>query len=65
MKQFTLSSLIQETHEDIKPLPNIKCVEKPNFVSLLESEDNEEEVDEVYEEVDEEIDLDYDDLKGF
>ena len=60
MKQFTLSSLIQETHEDIKPLPNIKCVEKPNFVSLLESEDNEEEVDEV-----EKIDLDYDEVKSF
>ena len=62
VKQFTLSSLIQETHEDIKPLPNIKCVEKPNFVSLPESEDNEEEeeVDEV-----EKVELDYDELKSF
>ena len=60
MKQLTLSSLIQGTHEDIKPLPNIKWVEKPNFVSLPESEDNEEEVDKV-----EEVDLDYDDLKSF
>ena len=60
MKQLTLSSLIQGTHEDIKPLPNIKWVEKPNFVSLPESEDNEEEVDKV-----EEVELDYDDLKSF
>ena len=60
VKKVTFSSLIQETHEDIKLLPNIKCVEKPSFVSLLESEDNEEEVDEV-----EKIDLNYDDLKSF
>ena len=60
MKQFTLSSLMQETHEDIKPFPNIKCIEKANFVSLPESENNEEEVDEV-----EKVDLDYDDLKSF
>ena len=48
---------MQESHEDITPLPNIKCVEKPNFFSLPESEDNEEEADEV-----EKGDLDYDDL---
>ena len=60
VKQFTLSSLMQETLEDIKPLPNTKCIEKPNFISLPESEDNEEEVDEV-----EKIELDYDDLKSF
>ena len=57
LKQFTLLSLMQESHEDITPLPNIKCVEKPNFFSLPESEDNEEESDEV-----EKGDLDYDDL---
>ena len=51
---------MQETQEDIKPLPNIKCIEKPNFVSLPEPEDNEEEIDEV-----EKVDLDYDDLKSF
>ena len=50
---------MQETHEDIKPLRNIKCTEKQNFISLPESEDNEE-VDEV-----EKIELDYDDLKSF
>ena len=38
LKQFTLSSLMQESHEDIAPLPNIKCVDKPNLFSLLESE---------------------------
>ena len=46
VKQFTLSLLMQESHEDIKPFPNIKWIEKPNFVSLPESEDNEKEVDE-------------------
>ena len=49
-----------EKHEDIKPLPNTKCVEKLNFVSLPESEDNEVEADEV-----KKVDLDYDDLKVF
>ena len=51
---------MQESHEYIAPLPKIKCLEKPNFFSLPESEDNEEEVDEVYK-----VDLDYDDLKCF
>ena len=60
LKQFTLSALMQESHEDIASLPNIKCVDKPNFFSLLESEDNEEEVDEV-----EKVDLDCDGLKSF
>ena len=53
-------SLVQELHEDIKPFLNLKCLEKPNFVSLPESEDNEVEVDEV-----EKVDLGYDDLKCF
>ena len=61
LKQFTLSSLMQESNEDITPLPNIKCVEEPNFFIILpESEDNEEEVDEI-----EKVDLVYDDLKSF
>ena len=52
---------MQETHEGIKSLLNIKCVEKPNFLSLPESEDNEEEeVNEV-----EKLDLDYEDWKSF
>ena len=60
LKQFTLLSLMQESHEDITPLPNIKCVEEPNFFSLPESEDNEEEVDEM-----KKVDLVYEDLKSF
>ena len=52
LKQFTLSSLMQESHEDIAPLPNIKYVEKPILL--------EEEVDEV-----EKVDLHCDDLKSF
>ena len=60
LKQFTLSSLMQKSHEDITPLPNIKYVEKPHFFSLPVSEDNAEEVDEV-----EKVDLDYDHLKSF
>ena len=51
---------MQETHEDTKPLPKIKCVEKPNFVSLPESEGNEKEVDKGRK-----FDLDYVDLKSF
>ena len=59
LKQFTLLSLMQESHEDITPLPNIKCVEKPIFFSLTESEDNEEELDEV-----KKVDQEYDDLRS-
>ena len=59
LKQFTLSLLMQESHEDITPLPNIKCVEKPIFFSLTESEDNEEELDEV-----KKVDQEYDDLRS-
>ena len=51
---------MQESHEDITPLPNIKSVEEPNFFSLPESEDNEEEVDEM-----KKVDLVYEDLKSF
>ena len=60
LKQFTLSLLMQESHEDITPLPNIKCVKKPNCFTLPESEDNEKELDEV-----EKVQLEYDDLKSF
>ena len=51
---------MQETHEGVKPLLNIKRVEKLNFLSSPESEDNEEEADEV-----EKLDLDYEDWKSF
>ena len=51
---------MRQSYEDITSLPIIKCVEKPNFFNLPESEDNEEEVGEV-----EKIDLDHDDLKKF
>ena len=60
LKHFTLLSLMQEPHEDITPLPNIKCVEKLIFFSLTESEDNEEELDEV-----KKFDQEYDDLRSF
>ena len=57
MKQLTVSLLMQESHEDIKSSPNISCVEKQNFVSLPESDEEEDDA--------EKVDLQYYDLKSF
>ena len=57
MKQLTVSLLMQESHEDIKYSTNIGCVEKQNFVSLLESDEEEEDDAE-------KVDLQYYDLKS-
>ena len=58
MKQLTVSLLMQESHEDIKSSLNISCVEKQNFVSLPESDEEEEDDTE-------KVDLQYYDFKSF